>query len=71
MRHELRPIEGTASPPPSTRAGASTSTALGMRDKTLTLTVMKRPDLGSKVPLLAPKSAEKPAQSRRPWRCAG
>ena len=59
VRHDLLPIEGDGFAASLDARWRAHLDGLGLRDKTLTLTVMKRPDLGSKVPLLARKSAEK------------
>lgn len=58
VRHELRPIEGADFATTVDSRWRAHLDRLGLRDRTLTLTVMKRPDLGSKVPLFAAKSAE-------------
>ena len=54
----MRPIEGAYFAAAVDSRWRAHLDRLGLRDRTLTLTVMKRPDLGSKVPLFAAKSAE-------------
>lgn len=59
LRHELAPIEGDGFAAAVDARWRGHLDRLGMRDKTLTLTVMKRPDLGARVPFFAKRSAEK------------
>lgn len=59
LRHELRPIDGDGFAASVDARWRMHLDRLGRRDKTLTLTVMKRPDLGTTVPFFARKSAEK------------
>ncbi|MFC5567097.1 type IV secretion system protein B4 [Rubellimicrobium aerolatum] len=58
LRHELRPIEGCGFAAALDARWLAHLATLGMRDRTLTLTVMKRPELGAKVPLFARRSVE-------------
>ncbi len=58
LHHELRPIEGDDFAATLDARWCQHLDTIRMRDKTLTLTVMKRPDLGSKVPFRIRKSAE-------------
>lgn len=59
VRHDLSPIGGDGFAAHLDARWREHLDRIGMRDKTLTLTVMKRPDLGAKVPLLARRSAER------------
>jgi type IV secretion system protein VirB4 len=58
LRHELRPMDGGDFAAALDARWRQHLDGLGMRDKSLTLTVMKRPDLGVRVPLRGRKSAE-------------
>ncbi|MFC5567184.1 type IV secretion system DNA-binding domain-containing protein [Rubellimicrobium aerolatum] len=59
LRHELRPVLGEDFAAAVDARWRAHLDGLGLRDRTLTLTVMKRPDLGTKVPFFARKSSER------------
>ncbi len=59
LRHELRPVAGEGFAAALDARWRHHLDGLGLRDKTLTLTVLKRPELGSKVARLTRRSTER------------